>query len=121
MRLLAVLFLALLLSAPAFSAISPEHRTCSSDQDCALVMTSCTECCATPSEFDAVNKQYQKEDQDAAVCSPEHIKSCGVPECGLFAPEPYPVAVCEDEICTVKVHPADPRPQPPAPPSSSKP
>jgi hypothetical protein len=113
MRFLAALFLALLVAAPAHSAIGPEHKTCAGDQDCALVLVRCTECCPTPADFDAVNTRYQKQDQDLGVCTPEHIKSCGVPECGLFTPEPYPVAVCREGVCAVKAHPPDPRP--PAP------
>ena len=116
MRILAVLLLLILLApARADSAISPEHRTCSSDEDCALVMINCSECCSQPADFDAVNKQHVKEYENPGICTPEHIKACGVPECGLFVPEPYPVAICRDGVCAVKVHPADPRPQAPAP------
>src|ERR1035437_9308549 len=122
MRFAALLLLSLFLCpGPANSAISPEHRTCSSDQDCALVMISCSECCSKPADFDAVNKEHVKKYENPEVCTPAHIKACGVPECGLFAPEPYPVAYCRDGVCAVKVHPPEPRPQPPAPASADCP
>lgn len=92
--------------------IDPAHRSCTTDADCALVQVRCDSCCPPPGDFDAVNKQYAAEDGKAGACTQEHIRSCGVPECGLFTPEPYPVATCQAGACAMVPHAPDPRTPP---------
>jgi len=103
------------LPTPRDSKIAADHRACTTDAECTLVQTSCTSCCTQPENMDAVNKTHEAEYTDPKVCTPEHIRNCGVPECGLFSPLPTSVAVCHEGHCAVEVHPPEPRPAPPAP------
>jgi len=97
---------------PPAAPIDPTHRSCTSDADCQLVQIRCNSCCPPPADFDAVNKQYAAEDGKDGACTDEHIRSCGVPECGLFTPEPYPVATCQSGKCAMVPHAPEPRTPP---------
>jgi hypothetical protein len=92
----------------AFAQVKAEDRSCVSDSDCALITISCNSCCPAQwmNEVAAVSQSKAKTYEGLGVCTPEHLKSCGVPECGHF-PAPYPVAVCQQGTCAVTQHPAD--------------
>ena len=96
----------------AGAQIKPADRACQSDGDCVLITTSCKSCCPglDLSEVDAVNHGGEKNYKNLGICTAAHIKSCGVPECGLF-PTPYPVAVCQQRSCAVTMHPPRPIPR----------
>lgn len=87
---------------PRETAVPAEHRQCTVDADCGLVLAACTKCCATPEDYDAVNNAFTDEHQDPHICTPEHIRACGVPECGLALIQTKPVAVCRENICVVE-------------------
>jgi hypothetical protein len=113
----AVLAVLVLVHGAAFAADpTPEETTCQSDSDCALVQTGCSSCCPTfdLNDVTAVNAEHVKKYERPDVCSAEHIRACGVPECGMM-PTPYPVAVCQQGVCTKGMHPAPLRPAPPSP------
>lgn len=116
-NLLPLLVLALLLPVTAFAQVKAEDQTCTSDSDCTIVVTACTTCCPSfdPNEVSAVTTGKEKDYAQLGVCTPDHIKNCGVPECGLM-PTPYPVAACDQGACKVRMHAPDPRPgETPAP------
>lgn len=87
---------------PRETAVPAEHRQCKADGDCGLVLAACTKCCATPEDYDAVNTAFTDEHQNPHICTPEHIRACGVPECGLALIVTKPVAVCRENICVVE-------------------
>lgn len=108
--MIAALALLLMLGGTARAADIPAaDKTCTTDADCTLVETSCTSCCPTfdPNEMAAVSAAKASAYQNANICTADHIKSCGVPECGMV-PVPYPAASCQSGTCTVVMHPADP-------------
>jgi hypothetical protein len=110
-KLIPLLFLALLLPATAFAQVKAEDKTCQSDADCTTVVISCNGCCPSfdPNEVAAVTTGKEKDYAQLGVCTQDHIKNCGVPECGMM-PTPYPVATCQQGVCTVMMHAPDPRP-----------
>jgi hypothetical protein len=79
--------------------IKDEQRICQRDDDCQTIRTSCLSCCPDLKDSVAVNKKYTKMYVELGTCTEEHIKSCGVPECGLESPSP--VAVCRSGHCAV--------------------
>lgn len=95
-------------SAP--SPVKPEDNTCQTDADCATVTISCNSCCPgyAADENAAVNKDHVQDYQSLGVCTEEHIKNCGVPECGM-APTFYPAATCEQGSCKLYMHAPEPR------------
>jgi hypothetical protein len=85
-------------STPALQ-IKDEQRACHQDQDCQTIRTSCMSCCPDLSDSEAVNKKYAKDYEGLGSCTEAHIRSCGVPECGLESPAPN--AVCRLGRCAV--------------------
>ena len=96
----------------AHAEIKAEDRACMADSDCSVVTISCNSCCPSyaPDENAAVNSAKVKDYESLGVCTPEHIKNCGVPECGMM-PTPYPVATCVKGTCTLMMHAPEQRPQ----------
>jgi hypothetical protein len=113
-RLPALILSLFLLSAPAFAEVQSQDKTCQTDADCVIIPTACTSCCPMfdLAEVDAVTKGKEQSYADLGKCTDNHIKSCGVPECGLM-PTPYPVAACTNGSCTVVMHSAPGQPDAP--------
>lgn len=117
MKLLPAIVLSLILfSLPAFAQVKDEDKTCQTDADCQIIPIACNSCCPTfdMAQVEAVNKDKAQSYAALGKCTDEHIKMCGVPECGLV-PVPYPDAKCESGVCTTYMHPA---PQPPEAPKA---
>jgi hypothetical protein len=113
-RILLFAFTLTLLSLPAFAHVKEEDKTCQTDADCAVIPISCNSCCPTfdMAEVAAVNKDKAQSYAELGKCTAEHIRNCGVPECGLM-PTPYPAATCMNGVCTTFMHEAPSHEPPP--------
>lgn len=94
---------------PTNSTVSlpSEQRACQKDEDCALVSINCSTCCPDLSNSASVNKAYAKNYEKLGLCSEEHIRSCGVPECGLMGPAAVPL--CSGGLCIIVMRSSMPR------------
>ena len=89
----------LALSQDTKPSINPAHQSCNIDSDCRIVRTRCEPCCPTLDDSVSINAQYINLYKDLGQCTPAHMRSCGVPECGLESTTPMPV--CRAGRCEV--------------------
>lgn len=93
------------------AGIADSDKLCEKDSDCTMVMTSCTSCCPTYSTQDmsAVNVAHAQDYANPKICTEEHIRQCGVPECGMMPNTPQPAAVCLNGTCQTRMTTPDGR------------
>ncbi len=85
------------------ASLPPEQRVCQKDEDCAFISITCSTCCPDLSNSASVNKAFANNYQKLGICSEDHIRSCGVPECGLMGPAAIPI--CSGGSCMIVMRP----------------